>query len=436
MMKKLKYLLALCFCLSVLSSCLKDECNSTVDVYTYEPVYMTLDEINNESISSEPTFPLENPGKIYYSGDILFISEKGRGVHVFDNSDKSNPSPLSFIRIPGNVDVSFKGNHLIADSYLNILVIDISNINEPTIVSRIDDIKSDYYYYDELKGAYLIDYIVSDKPRKLPCNHPFFERKNDYYFYDDFGFMSLDQSINNNSEIFSDAGFSNSQGNSPGIAGSLSSFALVGEYFYFINGADVNVYNISDLKNPFFTDGFDVAWNIETLFPYEDKLFIGGQNGMYIYDNSDPSSPQYLSEFVHARACDPVFVDGTTAYVTLSEGNACNNFTNQLDVIDVSDILNPILIKSYDMYKPKGLSVYDNKLFLCDEKAGMKIFDVTDKEAISNNRLSVIQGNTFFEVIHISPIEIMVIGPDGIFQYNVEDAESPILLSHIEVLKQ
>ena len=71
-MKKLKYFIALCFCVSVLSSCQKDECNSTVDIYTYEPVYMTADEINNETITSEATFPLKNPGKIYYF-DNLFL---------------------------------------------------------------------------------------------------------------------------------------------------------------------------------------------------------------------------------------------------------------------------------------------------------------------------------------------------------------------------
>jgi hypothetical protein len=66
----------------------------------------------------------------------------------------------------------------------------------------------------------------------------------------------------------------------------------------------------------------------------------------------------------------------------------------------------------------------------------LKIFDVTDKETISDHRLSVIQGNTFFEVIHLSPFEIMVIGPEGIFQYNVEEVTSPKLLSHIEVVSQ
>ncbi|MDF1695696.1 MAG: hypothetical protein P1U56_07700 [Saprospiraceae bacterium] len=434
-MKSLKFFFIGILGITLLSSCLKDECNSTQGIYTYEPVYMTKEEINSQSITSESSAPLKNPGKIYYQGDVLFISEVGEGVHIFDNSDKSNPVPISFLKIPGNVDVSFKGSHLIADSYLNILIIDISDINNPVVESRIEDIKTDYYYYDEEKEAYIIDYIGSTKPITLECDHPFFERTTDYYFYDDFGFMSFNGNIDAEASVFASDVFFNSQGNSPGIAGSLSSFALVGDHFYFITGPDVNVYDISNISNPIFTDGFDVAWNIETLFPYQDKLFIGGQNGMYIYDNSDPSSPRYLSEFVHARACDPVFVEGTTAYVTLSEGNRCSNFTNQLDVIDVTDILDPTLIKSYSMYRPKGLSVYNSTLFLADDKAGIKIFDVTDKEAVSENKLGSIRGETFFEVIHMSPTEIMAIGPDGIFQYDVSTVGAPSLLSHIEVVK-
>ena len=364
-MKDFRIMLLALVCMGIFSSCLKDECTSTAEVYAYEPVFMSLDDINNETISTEAAQSLKNPGKVFYIGSTMIISEIGEGVHLFDNSDKSNPVPLAFLRIPGNVDVSFKGTNFIADSYLSILAIDMSDISNPRIVSRIDDIKTDYYYYDEQKKAYLVDYIPSEEPVRIECNHPFFERSDNYYINRDFGIFSLDASFNVQNEIFADAAFVNSQGNTPGIAGSLSSFAIVGDYFYFISGPDVNVYNFKDMTNPYFTDGFEVAWNIETLFPYEDKLFIGGQNGMYIYDNSNPSSPSYLSEFVHARACDPVFVEGNTAYVTLSEGNRCTNFVTQLDVIDVTDLLNPTLIKSYDMYKPKGLSIYDNTLFLC-----------------------------------------------------------------------
>lgn len=411
------------------TACVEDDCTTEREVFSYEPIYMTKDELTNRAVDVKEARALKNPGKVYYIGNTLFISDTGEGVHIIDNTDKSNPQPLAFLEIPGNVDVSFSGNHLIADSYLDILLIDISDVMNPVVVSTIDDLQNGRYYFDESKQAYVVGYNQEPTVRKLPCNHPFFERDYDYY-YTDYSIYSFESTVD------FDSGFSNvsnGSGGSPGIAGSNSSFAIVGDYFYFIEYKDVNVYDISNKTRPIFVNGFEVAWNIETLFPYEDKLFIGGQNGMYIYDNSDPTSPSYLSEFVHARACDPVFVRGTTAYVTLSEGTACQNFTNQLDVIDISDITDPKLIKSYDMYKPKGLSLYENTLIVCEEKAGLKIFDAEDKLAIGDNKLSSIQGYTFIEVIHLSPTEIMAIGPDGIFQYDVTDPSNPVLLSQMTI---
>ena len=40
---------------------------------------------------------------------------------------------------------------------------------------------------------------------------------------------------------------------------------------------------------------------------------------MFIYDNTNPQAPYFLSRFQHAEACDPVFVEGDYAYVTLRE---------------------------------------------------------------------------------------------------------------------
>ncbi|MEE9439500.1 MAG: hypothetical protein V3V14_10910 [Saprospiraceae bacterium] len=419
--------------LLMLTSCQDDECKTSKEVFQYDPVYKTLEEIEKPEIKVDISRAIKNPGKVYYIGNTLFVSEIGEGVHIIDNTDKSNPVPLSFLEIPGNIDVSFRGNSLIADSYFNILFIDISDLDNPVVTSSINDIKKQYYHFDKEKEAYIVDYTLSKVHRDLPCNHPFFSNPNRYY-YDDVSVYSNVKDGNVFNDVFTEGGFSpNTSGGSPGVAGSNSSFALVGDYFYFIHRSEVEVYNITDVDSPIFSHGFTVDWNIETLFPYEDKLFIGGRTGMYIYDNSDPSEPVYLSEFNHARACDPVFVVGKTAYVTLSSGTRCQNFNNQLDVIDISNILAPVLIESYPMYRPKGLSIYDNTLFLCDDKAGLKIFDVSDNTMIKENKLSAIKGHTFIEVIHTSPTEIMVIGPDGIFQYDVSDNSNPKLLSQMNI---
>jgi len=430
-MKSLKLFAFLLIFGSFLTSCIEDECTTEREVFVYNPIYKTKEELKERKVEVLTSRDIINPGKVFYIGTTLLVSETGQGVHVIDNSDKENPTPIAYLKIPGNVDVSYHDGHLIADSYQDILLIDISDVLDPTVTGTIGDVGSNRYHYDEQKDAYIVGYNQEPVTQTLPCNDPFFERDYGYYYRNDYSILS-------NAEVSFDAsGFTPKSGGSiggqaPGIAGSNSSFAIVGDHFYFIEYDKVQVYNINDKSLPIFNDEFRVAWNIETLFPYGDHLFIGGQEGMYIYDNTDPADPEYISEFVHARACDPVVVQGNTAYVTLSEGTSCRNFTNQLDVIDITNISNPTLIKSYELYKPKGLSIHDDLLVVCDEKAGLKIFDATDKSAIDDNKLSAYQGYTFIEVIYIEARVIMAIGPDGIFQLDISDPETPVLLSRIE----
>ena len=78
---------------------------------------------------------------------------------------------------------------------------------------------------------------------------------------------------------------------------------------------------------------------------------------MQIFDNSNPSEPIHLSTFAHARVCDPVVVNDDYAFVTLRSGDRCSGFVNQLDVVDIKDLENPKLVKSYPMDNPHGLGV-------------------------------------------------------------------------------
>ena len=55
------------------------------------------------------------------------------------------------------------------------------------------------------------------------------------------------------------------------------------------------------------------------------------------------------------------------------EGTACGGFTNQLDVIDISNKTSPLLISSYAMYNPSGLGIDGDLIFICDGEAGLKI---------------------------------------------------------------
>lgn len=161
-----------------------------------------------------------------------------------------------------------------------------------------------------------------------------------------------------------------------GKAGSTARFLVLDNYLYTISGTtELELFNIMDPSNPSPWANVHVSWNIETLFADRGYLFIGAFDGVYIYDNSDPANPLYVSRFSHLRSCDPVVVQGNYAYATLRGGGRCFNANNELDVINISDIRNPFLEKTYVMKSPEGLGIDGDKLFVCDDSAGLKIYN-------------------------------------------------------------
>jgi len=173
---------------------------------------------------------------------------------------------------------------------------------------------------------------------------------------------------------------SSAGGSTDSTGGSRARMTLIGDYLYTIAGADVQLMDISTPEAPNFWNRITLDWDIETLFPYGDYLLVGSETGVHILDNSTVGSPQPLSKFVHARSCDPVVAANNIGYVTLNIEDNCWSDTanNQLDVLDLADMSQPKLIKSYPMQSPTGLAVSGQWLFVCDGRAGLKVFDNTD----------------------------------------------------------
>jgi len=79
-------------------------------------------------------------GKIYTYGNYLFIVEKYKGIHVFDNSNKSAPINLKFINIPGAIDIAIKGSYMYVDNAVDLITLDLSDVNNVQVVSRLRDV--------------------------------------------------------------------------------------------------------------------------------------------------------------------------------------------------------------------------------------------------------------------------------------------------------
>lgn len=391
-------------------SCSYDKCNETIKYQVFNPVYMTKAQLRN--ISIEEAKPLKNPGKIYVFGKYLFINEFYKGVHIFDNSDKANPINLSFISIPGNVDIAVKENTLYADNFLDLLYFDISDPQNPKYLSSIENTFITNKYEATGRG-YLIYYEPSDVFEEVDCSNSNF---NDQWFRTQNGDILYDNSGKLGDGIGAESGGANF-----GVGGSMARFTIMSDRLYTVDNTQLNVFNIENTINPYSVNKVDIGWGIETIFPLKENLFIGSNNGMYIYSTTNPDYPILFSSFVHATACDPIFVADDIAYVTLRSGNRCRGIKNQLDVIDVKDLLKPELIKTYSMDNPHGLSVIGKKLILCEGDYGLKVLDVNNPLEIKVE--SKLTNNHFYDVIGLNENHIILIGVDGLYQYKLEGYE-------------
>ena len=105
----------------------------------YAPVYLSYADLRS-AVAQVQNVDLKNPGKIYFKDNYIFIVEELKGIHVFDNTDPASPVKKSFIRLPGVVDISISGSIMYADSYIDIVMLDLENIDNVHEVSRMKDI--------------------------------------------------------------------------------------------------------------------------------------------------------------------------------------------------------------------------------------------------------------------------------------------------------
>ena len=387
----------------------------------YRPVYQTKDEVK-AGIKNSASVSITNPGKIVLMGNYLFLNDIDKGIHVIDLSDVSNPKKIAFIHIPGCVDLAINGNNLYADCYTDLVTLDISDPTQVQVKQFLNGVFPHRYY-----GAFTAD--TSKVIQKWVKVDTAITRRLDGGAVGNFEFDT--RGIMFFSSFRASTGTSFSGTAATGIAGSTARFGIQQSRLYTVSYDDLKVFNVTKADEPAFVKKVDLNRGvIETLFPYKNNLFIGGQSGMYIYSASNPDDPQPLGQFAHVRACDPVIADGDYAYVTLKGGNICAGFNNQLDVVNVKNLTSPQLVKTYPLKSPKGLAKDGTALFICDGTDGLKIFDAADVSNIT--AIKTIGGFEADDVIAYQGYAI-VVAKDGIYLIDYRDLPNAKMISKIQI---
>ncbi|MBC7851439.1 MAG: hypothetical protein H7Y31_16975 [Chitinophagaceae bacterium] len=411
----MRILSSVALALLLFSGCLKD--NLTKRYTIMYPVYEQKSTVLANIRSSTPV-DIKQPGKIFMYGKYIFLNEINKGVHIIDNENPSAPQRVAFINIPGNLDIAVKGTNLYADLYTDMITIDISNPLAVKMGKLVPKIFPELEYtngFNPDTTKIIVDWIVKDTVVTVPRSN-------------------LIDRIRTNCPNCAFAADNMSSGGKaasvPGMGGSMARFAIVNDYMYAVNRSALETISLTDPTDPKRIETGQIGWNIETIYPFKDKLFIGSTQGMFIYEIDNPAKPVRAGSVSHMRACDPVVADDNFAFVTLRAGTFCEGVNNQLDVVNVSNVYAPTIVKSYGMTNPFGLAKDGNTLFICDGRDGLKVYDASRPTDLK--LLQHLKGMETYDVIAYNK-RLLLVTSDGLKQYDYSNISNIRLLSSINV---
>jgi hypothetical protein len=399
-MKKITLFL-LSIIIVVCNSCSTD--NNSEKANFAVPVIKSLASIRS-SINIEAAKQTNSDGKIYVSQNDLFYIAKEQGVHIFDNQNPANPTNVAFINIEGVHDIAIKDNYLYADNFVDLLVFDISNLQNITLVKTIENAIEFYAQFPEEADFY--DYTSYPNQDEIITG---------------FTIVRKNKPTGQDLILANDAtgNFESASAGNVGVGGSYAKFQINNNALYTLDSYKLNVFNITNPVNTFFDKSIYMeTWigsgQFETLFKQKEYLFVGATNGMHIVNALDEFNPVFISGFSHATACDPVVVFANTAYITVRGGSTCGAIEDQVNVIDFTDVYNPTLISTYNLNQPYGLGIKDGVLYVCCGTNGLKVFN-------ANNSANLVLENTYSNnVKDVIPLEnvLITVGNNTITQYN------------------
>jgi hypothetical protein len=403
----------------------------TISYQVNEPVVMSESAFRASVKVTNEQKQINNYGKICFYNGFLYISEPEVGIHIIDNRNPVQPHNVGFIELLGNADIAVKNDVLYADALIDLVWFDITDPANPKLKERLENAFPEAYSLPT-NNEYICDYSMAYNEngmlKGLVVGWKLIQRNETVEKYY--------ERYNWGGGVYSEDALSNSKTTSAGVNGSMSRFTLYKDYLYAVIRYQMQIFDISGEKPVKVSDEYEnYVGDVETIFSYKDKMFLGMPTGMSIYSVENPLKPERCSSIDHVLGCDPVVVDDDLAYVTVHSGNFCGQNNDELFIVDVKDAYHPKQLVSYTMTNPKGLGIDSEKktLFLCDD--GLKVFKIGDPQTLISNQIIHIKGLDGFDLIPYDNV-LMLIADDGLYQYDYSDLNNFKYLSVIPINKK
>ncbi|MBE7692102.1 hypothetical protein [Tenacibaculum finnmarkense] len=130
----------------------------------YEPVTIKRADLNT-SIAFQDAEVMSESSKIYIFDNYIFINDKRKGFHIFDNSDPKNPIKKKFLKIPGATDIAIRNNTFFINQATDLVSLSIDlNTFKLNIDKRLENVfprleSPDGFYESVKKEEIIVNWI-------------------------------------------------------------------------------------------------------------------------------------------------------------------------------------------------------------------------------------------------------------------------------------
>ena len=132
----------------------------------------------------------------------------------------------------------------------------------------------------------------------------------------------------------------------------------------------MEILNISDINNIVKLVNIPVSDDTASIDISDDLAFITAPEGLFIYNISNPSSPQHVYTYASSKSYSYIEVHDTLAFIS----NPSN-----IEVLDISDPTNPLRISTIGSWGfIRNFQIVNNFLFGANMERGVEIYDISN----------------------------------------------------------
>ncbi len=373
MKKTLISIVTIAFIFAIIS-CSKTTGSIKINYTKAIAVYGDLDSLRNIPLL-EPSKEIVKPMGHYIGNNCILIGERAKGIHLFDDNNISNPSKVGFLNIPFCKEFYVEGNYLYAESGYDLLKIDLTDVRTPKVIKRVNNA-----FHTQLKnnqGQVILGFIYQNATDEFDYNSEEAKSiKKDGKLYIDYRKKMIP--LSSVPTMFT--------GNNGKSKGTINRICVIKDHVYVVGIDKMHIFSNNQDFNK--VKELKIGDNTETIYTDKDRLYLGSQTQLTIYDLKSPSNPKEIGNVDHEESCDPVLAVGDYAYSTLRSvtNEGCSPSENVLMVVEIKKSGRAKEVQTIDMKSPYGLALINNYLFVGEGTNGLRIFNAKYKDDLKESK--------------------------------------------------